>query len=150
MTTTSVTVPTTATTIHKRKRPRQRERLPKEGRSSKRTIKKRTAYRNNRHKHRHIQTDNNNTHTNTITNHDNFNSHDTTDLNNITNNRNDDALVILAKQTTLTETQKNVLRKGLKFIPKPKQLPIQTLHSDIRNFMHRLKTIYELKTTSRK
>ena len=43
-----------------------------------------------------------------------------------------------------------MLRKGLKFIPKPKQLPIQTLHSDIRNFMHRLKTIYELKTTSRK
>ena len=53
---------------------------------------------------------------------------------------------IVAKQTTLTETQKNVLRKGLKFIPKPKQLPIQTLHSDIRNFMHRLKTLHELKT----
>ena len=61
------------------------------------------------------------------------------------NDRNDDALVILAKQTTLTETQKSVLRKGLKFIPKPKQLPIQTLHSDIRNFMHRLKTMYEQK-----
>ena len=66
------------------------------------------------------------------------------------NDRNDDALVILAKQTTLTETQKSVLRKGLKFIPKPKQLPIQTLHSDIRNFMHRLKTMYEQKTTSHK
>ena len=64
------------------------------------------------------------------------------------NNGNDNALVILAKQTTLTETQKNVLRKGLKFIPKPKQLPIQTLHSDIRNFMHRLKIIYEQKTTT--
>ena len=24
-------------------------------------------------------------------------------------------------------------------------LPIQTLHTDIRNFMHRLKTIYELR-----
>ena len=48
----------------------------------------------------------NNTHYNTITDHDNFNLHDTTDLNNITNDRNDDALVILAKQTTPTETQK--------------------------------------------
>ena len=78
--------------------------------------------------------------------HDNTDPHDTTDIGNTINDKNDDALVILAKQTTLTETQKNVLRKGLKFIPKPKQLSIQTLHSDIRNFMHRLKTIYELKT----
>ena len=46
------------------------------------------------------------------------------------NDTNDDALVILAKQTTLTETQKSVLRKGLKFILKPKQLHIQALHSD--------------------
>ena len=38
----------------------------------------------------------------------------------------------------------SVLRKGLKFIPKPKQLHIQALHTDIRNFMHRLKTVYEL------
>ena len=31
----------------------------------------------------------------------------------------DDALVILATKTALSETQKNVLRKGLTFIPKP-------------------------------
>ena len=61
----------------------------------------------------------------------------------------DDALVILAKHTTLTEIQKDVLRKGLKFMPKPKQLPIQTVHTDIRNFMHRLKTTYELQTTTK-
>ena len=47
------------------------------------------------------------------------------------------------------DSQKNVLKKGLKFIPKPKSLPIETLHTDIRNFMHRLKTIYELRTTNR-
>ena len=58
-------------------------------------------------------------------------------------------LVILAKQITLTDSQKNVLRKGIKFIPKLKSLPIQTLHTEIRNFMHRLKTIYELRTTNR-
>ena len=33
----------------------------------------------------------------------------------------DDTLVILATKTTLSETQKNVLRKGLTFIPKPKK-----------------------------
>ena len=38
----------------------------------------------------------------------------------------------------------------LKFIPKPEQLPIQALHTDtIRNFMHKLKTKYELQTTTR-
>ena len=53
----------------------------------------------------------------------------TLDSDNLTNDINDDALVILAKQTTLTETQKSVLRKGLKFIPKTRQLgiPIQAL-----------------------
>ena len=56
------------------------------------------------------------------------------------------SLVILAKHTTLINAQKNVL---LKFIPKPKHLPIQALHTDIGNFMHRLKTIYELQTTNR-
>ena len=62
------------------------------------------------------------------------------------NNCNDDALVILAKRTTLTEAQKKkcVLKKGSTFIPKPKRLQIQALHTDIRNFMHRLKTIFEL------
>ena len=72
----------------------------------------------------------------------------TTDVGSIINDENDDALVILAQQTTLTETQKNVLRKGLKFVPKPKQLPIQTLHSYIKTFMHTLRTIYKLKTSN--
>ena len=62
-------------------------------------------------------------------------------INHTTDTKDDDSLVILAKQITLTDSQKNVLTKGLKFIPKPKSLPIQTLHTDIRNFMHRLKTI---------
>ena len=52
-------------------------------------------------------------------------------INHTTDTKDDDSLVILAKQTTLTDSQKNVLRKGLKFIPKPKSLPIQTLHTDI-------------------
>ena len=67
-------------------------------------------------------------------------------INHTTNTKDDESLVILAKQTTLTDSQKNVLRKGLKFI----ELPTQTLHTDITNFMQRLKTIlYELRTTNR-
>ena len=67
-------------------------------------------------------------------------NHDNTDIINHTiDTKDDDALVILANDS---DSQKNVLRKGLKFIPKPKCLPIQTLHTDIRNFMHRLKAIY--------
>ena len=57
----------------------------------------------------------------------------------------DDALVILATKTTLSETQKNVLRKGLTFIPKPKNLTIQILHKDVNNFMHRMKLKFEMK-----
>ena len=37
--------------------------------------------------------------------HDNTDPHDTTNTGNSINDGNDDALVILAKQTTLTETQ---------------------------------------------
>ena len=55
----------------------------------------------------------------------------------------DDALVILATKTTLSET-KNVLRKGLTFIPKPKNLTIQNLHKDINSFMHRMKIKFEM------
>ena len=61
---------------------------------------------------------------------------------NHTTNQEDNALIILARTTTLAETQKQVLRKGLTFIPKPKKVSIQTLHTDIRNFMHRAKTLY--------
>ena len=64
----------------------------------------------------------------------------------------DDALVILATKTTLSETQNNVLRKGLTFIPKPKNLTIQNLQKDVNNFMHRMKLKFEmeLKKTSKK
>ena len=127
---------TTTTTIHKqRERPRQRERIPKEGHTSRQTLKKRTTYRKNRHRQKHIQNANT---AYTINNNNNIEPQLET------NQNNDDALVILAKHTTLTEAQKCVLKKGLTFIPKPKQLPIQALHTDIRNFMHRLETIFEL------
>lgn len=110
-TTTSAPIPTTATTVNKRKGPHQWERLPKEGRSSKRTIKKGKTYRKNRHKHKRIQNnDTNNNYNNIIIDHDNTDPHDTIDTDN-TMNDNDDALVILAKQTTLTETQKMYLEK---------------------------------------
>ena len=95
------------------------------------------------------------TQTNTIshnTNHDNIecqNIHTDNNINHTTDTKDDDSLVMLVKQTTLTDSQKNVLRKGLNFIPKPKSLLVQTLHTDIRNFMHILKTIYELRTTNR-
>ena len=39
-------------------------------------------------------------------------------------------LVILSKQT-LTQAQKDVLKKGLSFIPKPKKLNIHQLHNDL-------------------
>ena len=51
-------------------------------------------------------------------------------------------LVILSKQT-LSETQKDILRKGLNFIPKPKKLNIHSLHNDVRLFMHRMKCRFE-------
>ena len=59
------------------------------------------------------------------------------------NHNNNDELVILSKQT-LTEYQKQVLRKGLNFIPKPKKLNILQIHNDIRLFMHRMKLQFEL------
>ena len=51
-------------------------------------------------------------------------------------------LVILSKQT-LTQAQKDVLKKGLSFIPKPKKLNIHQLHNDLRLFMHRMKCKFE-------
>ena len=59
----------------------------------------------------------------------------------ITNNDNQE-LVILSKQT-LTQTQKDVLMKGLSFIPKPKKLNIHQLYSDLHRFMHRMKCKFE-------
>lgn len=106
-------------------------------------------YRRNRRKHKHIQnTDINDTTAYYNIDHVSFDPLVNTDTNKPINDINDDTLVILAKQTTLTEAQKNVLKKGLKFIPKPKQLPIQALHLDIRNFAHRLKVVHKLKTTT--
>ena len=50
--------------------------------------------------------------------------------------------MILSKQI-LSETQKDILRKGLTFIPKPKKLNIHSLHNDVRLFMHRMKCKFE-------
>ena len=72
------------------------------------------------------------------TNHDTTYSQSHTDHTDHTTDVDDDALVIPAKHATLTEARKMVLRKGLKFIPKPKTLPMQALHGDIKNFMHRI------------
>ena len=94
-------------------------------------------YRRNRYKHTHTQNIDN--HTTHITSHDIICPQPHTNHINPIIDEDDDALVILAKHTTLTETQIKVLRKGLKFIPKPKKLSIQTLHADFRNFMHRIK-----------
>ena len=51
-------------------------------------------------------------------------------------------LVILSKQT-LTQTQKDVLRKGLSCIPELKKLNIHQLHNDLRLFIHRMKCKFE-------
>ena len=85
-------------------------------------------YRKNRHKQKHIQ----NTDKHSI-NHDNDSVDQHLDLdktNHTMYTEDDGSLVILAKHTTLTNAQKNVLKKGLKFIPKSKHLYrpyIQTL-----------------------
>ena len=105
-TTVPIHVSTTTTTTERRKGPRQRKRLSKEGRTSRWTLKKRTIYRKNRHRQKLIQT-------NTIshnTNHDNIecqNIHTVNIIyNHTTDTKDDDSLVILAKQTTLTDSQK--------------------------------------------
>ena len=98
-------VSTTTTTTEQRKGPRQRKRLSKEGHTSRQTLKKRTIYRNDRHRQKLIQT-------NTIshnTNHDNIECQNIHTDNNIiinhtTDTKDDDSLVIFAKQTTLTDS----------------------------------------------
>ena len=52
----------------------------------------------------------------------------------------DDACISYSShKNNLTQDTKNVLRKGLTFTPKPKNLTIQNLHKDVNNFMHRMK-----------
>ena len=68
-------------------------------------------------------------------------NYDSGNKNKITCNDNQE-LVILSKQT-LTQAQKDVLRKGVSFIPKPKKLNIHQLHSDLSLFMHRMKCKFE-------
>ena len=51
-------------------------------------------------------------------------------------------LMILSKQT-LSEAQKDILRKGLNFVPEPKKLDIHSLHKDLRLFIHRMKYKFE-------
>ena len=116
LTTYSKKRPRTANVQGKRKATRPRKRIPQERTTSTRTLKKRRTYRKNRHIHTHTVNplDHNPLHYSKHSNHNN-----TTE-----NNTDDNELVILAKQTKLTDTQKNILRKGLSFIPKPKHLYI--------------------------
>ena len=87
---TTTTTTTTTTILKQRKRPRQRERVPKEGRTSRQTLKKRATYRKNRHRQKHIQT----TDTACTINNDDVKSQFETDIHN-----EDDALVIIISKT---------------------------------------------------
>ena len=117
----------TATAKLQRKRPRKRKRIPKKTRTTKHTVKKRLIYRKNRHIHTHSYNHNHIL----IYYHSNPNPepNDTQNSNqsDTLTDEKDDVLVILAKKAVLSETQKDVLRKGLTSIPKPKSLSIQTL-----------------------
>ena len=44
----------------------------------------------------------------------------------------------------LMATQKDVLRKGVSFIPKPEKFNIHLLHNDLNSFMHRMKCKFKL------
>ena len=100
------------------------------------TLKIRKTYRNNRYKLNH----------NLCMQYPNFLSvcthHDSCNENENENNNDNQELVILTKQT-LTQAQKDVLKKGLSFIPKPKKLNIHQLYNDLRLFMHRMKCKFE-------
>ena len=125
------------TTQQRRKRSSQRTQLCQKDMATSKTLKKRKIYRKNRHKQNH----------NTIL-------CDQTCLSVISCNENKipvNELAILSQQT-LTQTQKEILKKGLSFIPKPKNLNIYQLyvHNDIRQFMHRIKCKFELYDKPRK
>ena len=64
-----------------------------------------------------------------VCNNDNYCSEKQTQPNQ--NPQDNQELLVLSKQT-LSETQKDILRKGLNFIPKPKRLDIHSLHRDVR------------------
>ena len=93
----------------KRQRTRQRKRLPEEALKNIRTRKKRHLSR-----HRHIAC-------NTINYNENFLQQT------IMNETNDNEIIILCKRNTITDTQKELLKKGLSFVPKPKDTNIKQL-----------------------
>ena len=119
-----------------RQGPSQRKELrQKDSTSTTKTLKKRKTYRKNRNKLLYMHP-----YSLSVCNNDNnFSIKQPEPNQKLSDNR---ELVILSKQT-LSETQKDVLRKGLNFIPKPKKLDIHSLHKDVRLFMHRMKCKYE-------
>ena len=98
------------------------------------TLKKRT-YRKNRYKLNH------NNYYSCMNHSDSLSVCNENSCNKITCDDNQE-LVILSKQA-LTQTQKDILRKGLSFIRKPKKLNIHQLYNDLRLFMHRMKCKFE-------
>ena len=117
------------------KRTSQRLKLCQEDRTTAptKTVKKRKTYRKNRHKLNH----------NLCTTYPFLSICNEIPCNECKNKcDNNQELVILSKQT-LTQAQKDVLKKGLSFIPKPKKLNIHQLHNDLRLFTHRMKCKFE-------
>ena len=46
------------------------------------------------------------------------------------NEKNDNEIIILRKRNTITDTQKELLKKVLSFVPKPKDTNINQLYTD--------------------
>ena len=108
----------------KRQRTRQRKRLPEEALKNIRTRKKRHLSR-----HRHIAC-------NTINYNENFLQQT------IMNETNDNEIIILCKRNTITDTQKELLKKGLSFVPKPKDTNINQLYTDLCQFIQKLRRTF--------
>lgn len=58
------------------------------------------------------------------------------------NETNNSEIIILCKRNTITDTQKELLKKGLSFVPKPKDSNINQLYTDLCQFMQKLRRTF--------
>ena len=58
------------------------------------------------------------------------------------NETNDNEIIILCKRNTITDIQKELLKKGLSFVPKPKDKNIKQLYTDLCQFIQKLRRTF--------
>ena len=58
------------------------------------------------------------------------------------NETNDNEIIILCKRNTISDTQKELLKKGLSFVPKPKDTNINQLYTDLCQFIQKLRRTF--------